>query len=64
MRPCRAGISDNQSGGPGGLEHVVPRSRGLPRARLERGQVKEIGPLISASDLHFGKLILQAVCKE
>lgn len=47
---------------------MVPRSRGLPRARLEQEQVKETGLLISTGEsdtaLHFGKLVLQAIWKE
>lgn len=55
-------------GSPGGLHHMVPQSRRLPRARLEQEQVKGTAFLINTGDscagLHFRKLILQAVWKQ
>ena len=54
-------------GSPGGLHHMVPQSRRLPRARPEQERAQGTGFLIntgeSCTGLHFRKLILQAAWK-
>lgn len=55
IHSCRARASNNQSGNPGVLDPTVPQSRRLPRAKLEKGQVKVTGLLISTGESTFRK---------